>query len=161
MARDDAAGVELDVATAEFITGVTSMSIATRDARLMPAVGKASGCIVSADRRSLTVLFDGQQSPRIAADLASGSPVAVVFSLAPVAVALGRVVLTRRSEPAQYLLGAVLLGLLLLVPVLGPAVALTSSPLGLGAWWMAGHPPVDRALSSADPSPPASAAPDH
>jgi len=81
MTRDDAAGVELDVATAEFITGVTSMSIATRDARLMPAVGKASGCIVSADRRALTVLFDGQQSPRIATDLAAGSPVAVVFSL--------------------------------------------------------------------------------
>lgn len=74
-------GVRLDAATAEFITGVTSMSIATRDARLLPAVGKARGCTVSADRHWLTVMIDGEQSARIAADLAAGSPVAVVFSL--------------------------------------------------------------------------------
>jgi len=80
-AREDAATVQLDAATAEFITGITSMSIATRDTRLIPAVGKASGCIVSADRCALTVLFDSGQSPRIAADIAAGSPVAVVFSL--------------------------------------------------------------------------------
>ena len=78
---DAPAAVQLDAATAEFISGVTSMSIASRDARLMPAVGKACGCIVGADRRALTVLFDGRQSPRIVADLAAGSPVAVVFSL--------------------------------------------------------------------------------
>ena len=74
-------GVQLDAATAEFITGVTSMSVATRDARLLPAVGKALGCILSADRRVLTVLIDGSQSARVAADIAAGSPVAVVFSL--------------------------------------------------------------------------------
>jgi len=74
-------GVQLDAATAEFIAGVTSMSIATRDAQLLPAVGKALGCILSADRRMLTVLIDGNQSARIAADIAAGSPVAVVFSL--------------------------------------------------------------------------------
>jgi hypothetical protein len=78
---ENSPGVQLDPATAEFITGVTSMSIATRDARLMAAVGKACGCTVSSDRRALTVLFDGSQSPRIAADLAAGSPVAAVFSL--------------------------------------------------------------------------------
>jgi hypothetical protein len=77
----DASAVEIDRATAEFIIGVTSMSIATRDARLMPSVGKAVGCIVGGDRRSLTVLIDGQQSARIAADIGAGSPVAVVFSL--------------------------------------------------------------------------------
>lgn len=74
-------GVQLDEATAEFITGVTSMSIATRDARRLPAVSKAVGCLVSADRRLLTVMIDGEQSARIAADVAAGSPVAVVFSL--------------------------------------------------------------------------------
>jgi hypothetical protein len=47
----------------------------------MPMVGKALGCTVAADRRALTVLFDGAQAPRIAADIAAGSPVAVVFSL--------------------------------------------------------------------------------
>jgi hypothetical protein len=73
--------VQLDVATAEFITGITSMSIATRDTQLLPAVGKAFGCMVSAGRRVLTVMIDGEQSAQIAADIAAGSPVAVVFSL--------------------------------------------------------------------------------
>jgi len=78
---DSPPGVQLDAETAEFIAGVTSMSIATRDAQLLPAVGKALGCIVGADRRSLTVMIDGEQSGRVAADIAAGSPVAVVFSL--------------------------------------------------------------------------------
>jgi hypothetical protein len=47
---DRPTGVQLDAATAEFVTGVTSMSIATRDAQLLPAVGKALGCTVSAER---------------------------------------------------------------------------------------------------------------
>jgi hypothetical protein len=76
-----AAGVRLDEDTAAFITGVTSMSIATRDARLLPAIGKAIGCTVSADRRWLTVMIDGERSARVVADIAAGSPVAIVFSL--------------------------------------------------------------------------------
>jgi hypothetical protein len=75
------AGVELDPSTAEFVGGVTSMSVATRDAQLQPSVCKALGCTVSADRRLLTVFIDGEQSPRIAADIAAGSPIAVVFSI--------------------------------------------------------------------------------
>jgi ribose 5-phosphate isomerase RpiB len=78
---DPPPGMQLDAATAEFITGVTSMSIATRSTQLLPAVGKALGCAVSADRRSLTVMIDGGQSAQVAADIAAGSPVAVVFSL--------------------------------------------------------------------------------
>jgi len=80
-AADTPSGVQLDPATAEFITGVTSMSIATRDAQLLPAVSKALGCMVSADRRWLTVMIDGEQAGRVAADIAAGSPLAVVFSL--------------------------------------------------------------------------------
>jgi hypothetical protein len=80
MAAPDA-GVQLDVDTAKFIAGVTSMSIATRDAQLMPSVGKALGCIVDTDRRRLTTFIDGRQSAQVAADIAAGSPVAVVFSL--------------------------------------------------------------------------------
>ena len=74
-------GVRLDAATAEFIAGVTSMSIATRDAQLQPAVAKALGCLVSGDRRQVTVMIDGHRSARIVADIAAGSPLAVVFSL--------------------------------------------------------------------------------
>ena len=74
-------GVQLDAATAEFVAGVTSMSIATRNAQLQPAVGKALGCLVSGDRRRLTVLIDSQRSARVVADIAAGSPLAVVFSL--------------------------------------------------------------------------------
>jgi hypothetical protein len=80
-AADPASGVQLDPATAEFITGVTSMSIATRDAQLLPTVGKALGCMLGADRRVVTVMIDGEQSARIASDIAGGSPVAVVYSL--------------------------------------------------------------------------------
>jgi hypothetical protein len=80
-AAPPASPVQLDPATAGFITGVTSMSIATRDAQLLPSVGKALGCTVGADRRSLTVFIDGEQSGGVAADIADGSPVAVVFSL--------------------------------------------------------------------------------
>jgi hypothetical protein len=75
------AGVQLDPATAEFIAGTTSMSVATRDAKLMPAVAKAVGCMVSADRRVITVFVDGEQGAQVAADIAAGSPIAVVFSL--------------------------------------------------------------------------------
>ena len=82
MTTDDLpTGVQLDAATAEFVGGVTSMSIATRNAQLQPAVGKALGCLVSGDRRRLTVLIDSQRSARVVADIAAGSPLAVVFSL--------------------------------------------------------------------------------
>jgi hypothetical protein len=78
---DPPSGVQLDPHTAEFITGVTSMSVATRNAGLMPAVAKAVGCTVSADRRWLTVFVDREQAVQVAADIAAGSPIAVVFSL--------------------------------------------------------------------------------
>jgi hypothetical protein len=74
-------GLQLDAATAEFIAGVTSMSIATRDAQLQPAIGKPLGCLVSGDRRRVTVLIDSRRSARVVADVAAGSPLAVVFSL--------------------------------------------------------------------------------
>jgi hypothetical protein len=74
-------GLQLDPATAEFITGVASISVATRDAELMPSVGKAVGCLVSPDRREIIVLIDREQSAQIAADIAAGSPIAAVFSL--------------------------------------------------------------------------------
>ena len=75
------AGVQLDRETAEFVTGVMSISIATRDAQLRPSVGKAVGCAVSGDRRSITVMVDSRRSAQVVADIAAGSPVAVVFSL--------------------------------------------------------------------------------
>jgi hypothetical protein len=75
------AGVQLDEPTAGFITGVMSISIATRDAQLLPSVGKALGCTVSADRRWVTVMIDAQRSAQVVADITAGSPVAVVFSL--------------------------------------------------------------------------------
>lgn len=75
------AGVQLDEDTAEFVTGVMSISVAARDAQLRPSVGKALGCTVSADRRWVTVMIDSRRSAQLAADIAAGSPVAVVFSL--------------------------------------------------------------------------------
>ncbi len=78
---DAPAGVQLDEATAEFVTGTTSMSVATRSADLVPSLAKAVGCTVSADRRWMTVFVDREQATQIAADIAAGSPIAVVFSL--------------------------------------------------------------------------------
>jgi len=78
---DPPSGVQLDPEIAAFITGVTSMSVATRDAGLMPAVAKAVGCAVSADRRWLTVFVDREQAAQVTADIAAGSPISVVFSL--------------------------------------------------------------------------------
>ncbi len=76
-----AAGVQLDQDTAEFVAGVTSIAISTRDAQLVPSVGKALGCLVGADRRRLTVFVDRAQSAQVVADMVAGSPVAVVVSL--------------------------------------------------------------------------------
>lgn len=73
-------GVQLDSDIADFIAGVTSISIAARNAQLLPSAGKAVGCQVSADRRRLTVFIEGEKSPQLVADIAAGSPVAVVFS---------------------------------------------------------------------------------
>ncbi len=73
-------GVQLDPEIAEFIGGTTAMSVASRDAQLMPSVGKALGCMVSADRRLVTVFVDSEQSARVVADIAAGGPVAAVFS---------------------------------------------------------------------------------
>lgn len=75
------AGVQLDRDTADFVTGVVSISIAARDAQLRPSVSKAVGCAVSADRRWVTVMIDGRRSAQVVADITAGSPVAVVFSL--------------------------------------------------------------------------------
>jgi len=55
--------VQLDPATAEFITGVTSMSIASRDAQLLPAAGIALGVVVGihATRRAERVGHEAAQ----------------------------------------------------------------------------------------------------
>lgn len=73
-------GVQLDTATAEFIAGTTAIAVATRDAQFLPNVGKGLGCAVGAGRRAVTVFVDREMSAQVAADLAAGSPIAVVFS---------------------------------------------------------------------------------
>ena len=81
MSRAEPAGVQLDESTAGFITGTTSMSVATRNVERVPSVAKAAGCTVSTDRRWLTVFIDREQAAQVIADVAAGSPIAVVFSL--------------------------------------------------------------------------------
>lgn len=54
----------LDAASAAFIQRRTSISVAARDARNRPEVARASGCLVAADRRRLTVfLCPGHAGP--------------------------------------------------------------------------------------------------
>jgi hypothetical protein len=67
-----------DVAT--FIQSGVSMTIASRDERLVPSIAKAVGCRVSADRRQLTVFVFADAAEALARDIAHHGRAAVVFS---------------------------------------------------------------------------------
>jgi hypothetical protein len=55
-------GIMLNAAKAAFIGRYTSMSVAARDARNRPVVGRALGCSVSADHRRLTVFLSASRA---------------------------------------------------------------------------------------------------
>lgn len=67
-----------DVAT--FIQGGVSMTVASRDERLVPSIAKAVGCRVSDDRRQVTVLLFAEPAEVVARDIACHGQAAVVFS---------------------------------------------------------------------------------
>jgi hypothetical protein len=70
----------LDDDNAGFIQGSVSIAAATRDARNVPSIGRASGCRVAPDRRRVTVYLAAGQAPRLLSDIRECGRIAVVFS---------------------------------------------------------------------------------
>lgn len=71
----------LDAEHAAFVVqpGI-SMSVASRRAGNLPALGRALGCRVAPDRTRVTVLLPGEQLPALVAALRESRAIAVVFS---------------------------------------------------------------------------------
>lgn len=67
-----------DVAT--LIQGGVSITVASRDDRLVPSIAKAVGCRVDAGAREVTVLMFGHAAEAVARDIAHCGRVAVAFS---------------------------------------------------------------------------------
>jgi hypothetical protein len=71
----------LDVDNAAFITSGVAVSVASSNAARVPSVVRACGCLVSPDRRRVTVFVSPAQGSALLADLRAGGPLAAVFSL--------------------------------------------------------------------------------
>jgi hypothetical protein len=71
----------LDEENAAFIQGGVSIIAASRDTTNMPAVVRALGCRVSADRRRVTVFVARSQGVELLADVSATGALAVVFTL--------------------------------------------------------------------------------
>ena len=65
---------------AAFIQGGVSITIASRDERLVPSIAKAVGCRVGTDGRELTVLMFADAAESVARDIARCGLAAVVFT---------------------------------------------------------------------------------
>ncbi len=70
----------LDEANAAFVQGGVSIVAASRDAGLVPSIGRAMGCTVSGDRRGVSLLVAASQAARLLDDVRGCGRVAVVFS---------------------------------------------------------------------------------
>lgn len=88
----------------DFIEGGRSILVATADADVRPEAVRASGAIVSADRRRLTILVPAATGARTRRNLERGSAIAVTFNR-PVdhrSIQLkGRCVAVREAGPAE------------------------------------------------------------
>ena len=65
---------------AAFVGGAVSVIAASRDERNVPSIGRATGCAVATDRRTVTVFIPQSQAPHLVADLRACGQVAVVFT---------------------------------------------------------------------------------
>lgn len=65
---------------AAFLEAPISVTVASRDARRVPSVVRASACRVSADRRRVTLLLPTRQARQVLADIAATGAIAVVCS---------------------------------------------------------------------------------
>jgi fermentation-respiration switch protein FrsA (DUF1100 family) len=69
----------LDEANANFIQHHVNINVAARDARNMPAITRAFGCRVSADRCSITVFLSSTWAATVLNDLQDNGAIAVVI----------------------------------------------------------------------------------
>lgn len=65
---------------AAFVGGAVSVIAASRDARNVPSIGRATGCVVAGDRCSVAVLLPQTQAPQLIADVQASGQIAVVFT---------------------------------------------------------------------------------
>jgi hypothetical protein len=70
----------LDAEHAEFVAGAVSIVAASRDDHNVPSLGRAVGCVVAPDRRSLRVFVAQAQAAQLLADIRASGQVAVVFT---------------------------------------------------------------------------------
>lgn len=76
----DLAPAVLDAANAAFICSGISINAASARAGALPSIARASGCRVSADARTVTLLFASTLAAALLDDLRRGGAIAVVFS---------------------------------------------------------------------------------
>ncbi len=70
----------LDAAHVAFIQGPVSVTVASRNAELVPDVVRGCGCRVSRNRRQVTVLIEPARASSLLDDVAANGLIAVVFS---------------------------------------------------------------------------------
>jgi len=63
-----------------FIQSGVSITVASRDERLVPSIAKAVGCRVGADGRTITLLMFGEAAGAVAQDISRCGLAAVVFT---------------------------------------------------------------------------------
>jgi hypothetical protein len=73
-------GPFLDEDNAAFVQRGVSIVAASRDAALVPSIARATGCVVSSDRRQVTIFAIASQSLQLLADVRESRRIAVVFS---------------------------------------------------------------------------------
>src|SRR5262249_53378285 len=73
-------GPFLDEDNAAFVQRGISIVAASRDATLMPSIARATGCVVSPDRRRVTIFAIESQAQQLLADVRASGRIAVVFS---------------------------------------------------------------------------------
>jgi hypothetical protein len=69
----------LNEVNAAFIEGGVSILASSRNGENIPAIGRAVGCRVSADRQNVTLLFPAPSAARLLEDLRISRQIAVVF----------------------------------------------------------------------------------
>src|SRR5688572_8540489 len=75
-----AAAPPLSEAVAAFVQSGLSITVASRDDRLVPSIAKAVGCHVSPDRSTVTVLMFANAAEAVCRDIARSGLIAVVLS---------------------------------------------------------------------------------
>lgn len=65
---------------AAFVSGPVSIVAASRDARNVPSIGRAAGCVVAPERRSVAIFIAQAQAPQLVEDVAASGQIAVVYT---------------------------------------------------------------------------------